>query len=66
MKRRVITTEAELAELPNTAVIRDKYGDVSERRSGMWCSHETAPLSDHQMAKYLPAKVLDEGPSGQG
>lgn len=61
MTPRMITTEAELRQLPNTAVIRDKHGDVSEKRAGAWCSHETKPLNDHYMARYLPAKVLDEG-----
>lgn len=51
----------DLAALPNTAVIRDKSGDVYERRAGEWCGYETRPLNDQQMAKYVPIIVLDSG-----
>lgn len=59
-KPRTVTTVEELAKLPDTAVIRDKFGDVNERRAGKWCGYEQAPLSDQRMGKYLPATVLDE------
>lgn len=61
-KPRVITEEADLAALPNSAVIRDSEGDVAEKRGGDWCGYE-AFLTDHQQAKFLPATVLDEGDS---
>ncbi|AYN57324.1 hypothetical protein PBI_BRIDGETTE_58 [Arthrobacter phage Bridgette] len=55
-----ITTLAELEALPDESVIRDFSGDVAEKRAGVWCSYETAPMSDTRMAKYLPGIVLHE------
>lgn len=60
LESRTVTTVEELAKLPDTAVIRDKFGEVNERRAGKWCGYEQAPLSDQRMGKYLPATVLDE------
>lgn len=57
---RTITTLAELEELPNGSVIRDRMGDVSERRGGRWCAYETATMKSEWLRKYLPATVLKE------
>lgn len=60
-KPRTITTVKELVALPNSAVIRDRAKDVAEKRGGLWCQYETSDMTDSQMAKFLPATVLDEG-----
>lgn len=57
---RTITTLDELDALPDGAVILDEDNDVSRRRGGLWCGHETAALTSVRMAKFLPAAVLLE------
>lgn len=59
-KPRTVTTVEELAALPNAAVIRDRARDVAEKRGGLWCQYETSDMTDKQMAKFLPATVLEE------
>jgi hypothetical protein len=61
MNARTITTREELEALPDGGVILDKFGDVSQRRGGEWCSYETAPATDREVTKWLPATVLHEG-----
>jgi hypothetical protein len=60
-KPRTITTREEVEALWDGSVVSDSAGDVSEKRGGLWCSYETAPMSDSRLAKYLPATVLHEG-----
>ena len=59
-KPRTVTTGAELDALSDGSVLRDKFGDVIEKRGGKWCGYEQAPISDRIQAKYLPAAVLYE------
>jgi len=59
-KPRTITTRTELEALPDESVILDRDGDVFQRRGGDWCSYETRPAVDQQVAKWLPAAVLYE------
>lgn len=54
----VVESEAQLHDLPDMAVIIDKFGDVLQSRGGWWCGYESAELDHHQMAKYLPAKII--------
>jgi hypothetical protein len=61
MKKQIVDNWLDLAALPDTAVIRDRDGDVFERRGGVWCGYEVANLSDNLMAKMLPVTVLDNG-----
>lgn len=53
-----VTTRDELDALPEDAVILDRFGDVSQRRGGLWCAYETAPVGDDFMQRCLPALVL--------
>ncbi|WP_395705454.1 hypothetical protein [Rhodococcus ruber] len=53
-----VTAVDELDSLPNESVIRDRFGDVFEKRADKWCGYETEALSSHAMRKYLPATVL--------
>ena len=53
-----VETVEGLIALGDGAVIRDKYGDVSEKRGGLWCGYETVPFSSHFMSKFLPARVI--------
>jgi len=55
---RFITTETELDELPGLSVVMDAHGDVSQKRGGLWCGYETAPLTSHQLAKSGPFTVI--------
>lgn len=55
---RSVTAVEELDSLPNESVVRDRFGDVFEKRADKWCGYETAALSSHAMRKYLPATVL--------
>lgn len=55
--RRIRTVE-ELAPLPETSVVIDKHGDVSQKRGHLWCSYETARMTSHQLAKSLPAQLI--------
>lgn len=59
-KPRTITTKQEVEALPDGSVIRDGAGDVTEKRGGVWCSYETAPMTGRQLAKYMPIEVLWE------
>lgn len=63
---RVITTEQELIDLPNTSLIRNDYGDVYERRpeDARWdkgkhfrCLTEATEVGDYDMyaASQMPA-----------
>lgn len=61
MKKQAANDWFDLISLADTAVIRDKHGDVFEKRGGLWCGHETKPLNDNEMRKFLPAIVLDNG-----
>lgn len=61
MKKQIANDYVDLVGLPDTAVIRDKQGDVFERRGGVWCGFECMPLTDMEMVKFLPATVLDNG-----
>ena len=54
----VVDTVEGLIALGDGTVIRDKHGDVSEKRGGLWCGYETAPCDAHRMSKYLPARVI--------
>lgn len=54
----VVESEAQLHDLPDMAVIIDQFGDVLQLRGGWWCGYESAELDHHQMAKYLPAKII--------
>lgn len=54
----VVETVQGLIALGDGVVIRDKYGDVSEKRGGLWCGYETAPCDAHRMSKFLPARVI--------
>jgi len=62
-KPRTITDRAEVEALPDGSVVADSAGDVSEKRGGLWCSYETAPMTDARLSKYLPATVLWEDES---
>lgn len=53
-----VTAVDELDSLPDESVVRDRFGDVFEKRADKWCGYETAALSSHAMRKYLPATVL--------
>ena len=53
-----VETVEGLIALGDGSVIRDKYGDVSEKRGGLWCGYETVPFSSHFMSKFLPARVI--------
>lgn len=53
-----VSTETELAALPDGAVILDREGDVTQRRGGGWCGYETNRMSDHYMGRFLPAAIL--------
>ena len=57
---RVVTTVSELDALPDKAVVRDSSGDVAEKRGSVWCAFETAPMTNHRLAKYAPILVLHE------
>jgi hypothetical protein len=59
--KQTIDNWLDLASLPDTAVIRDKQGDVFEKRGRVWCGHECIRMNDTEMAKFLPALVLDNG-----
>jgi len=59
-KPRTITTRAEVEALGDGSVVADSAGDVSEKRGGLWCSYETAPMTDARLSKYLPVTVLHE------
>jgi hypothetical protein len=59
-KPRTVSTKEEIEALPDEAVIRDSAGDVAEKRGGVWCSYETAPMTSRQLAKYTPLDVLSE------
>jgi hypothetical protein len=60
-KSRTITTREEVDDLMEGAIIIDACGDVSQLRSGHWCSYETRPMESRMVAKWLPATVLHEG-----
>jgi hypothetical protein len=62
-KPRTITTAEELDALTDGAVVIDDSGDVSQLRGGFWCSYETGPMTNHRLAKYLPATVIHEARS---
>lgn len=57
------TTKEEIEALTDGSIIRDSAGDVAEKRGGVWCSYETAPMSNERLAKYTPITVLHEGES---
>ena len=56
--RPVVETVEELVELPVGTVIRDKYGDVSEKRNGWWISYAPELIHTANMAYALPARVI--------
>jgi len=62
-KPRTITTLEEVEALTDGSVLIDSHGDVANLRDDFWFSYETAPMTHHRMAKYLPATVLYEGVS---
>lgn len=59
-KPRPVNTAEELEALPDGSVVRDSSGDVAEKRGGVWCAFETAPMTNHRLAKYTPIIVLHE------
>jgi len=59
-KPRTITTREEVEALADGSVLIDSHGDVANLRDDFWFSYETAPMTHHRMAKYLPATVLYE------
>lgn len=57
---RTVTTKEELEALPDGSIIGDSAGDVAEKRGGVWCAYETAPMTNARLAKYTPITVLHE------
>ena len=61
-KPRTVTTSDELLELPEHSVVLDAEGDVSQKRGGLWCGYETAPINSNKLARIAsPLTVLKEG-----
>lgn len=50
-------TAKDLDALPELARVTDAYGDVSEKRNGLWHSFETAPLWPAKLVKYGPIRL---------
>lgn len=58
---RTITTADELLALPEASVVLDHEGDVSQKRDGLWCGYETAPINSNKLARLAsPFTVLSE------
>jgi hypothetical protein len=54
----------EIEALPDRTVIRDKQGDVWERRGKLWCSYEMSPCDSVLVSrKWAPVTVLHRGVS---
>lgn len=59
---RTVATAEELRSLPEGAMVIDREGDVSQKRGGLWCGYETAPLNSNRLARLgSPFTVLNEG-----
>lgn len=56
---RWITSVEELEDAPDGTVIMDRMEDVAQKRGGLWCLFETAPLTDRLMGRSLPARILE-------
>lgn len=54
-----VLTRDELEDLPDGTVIMDVMEDVTQKRGGLWCSFETAPMTDSIMAHSLPARIME-------
>lgn len=65
MKTRGLTV-AELDALSEGTRVVDAYGDVSEKRNGLWHSRETAPLGSSKLSKYGPVRLLSEPEVSEG
>lgn len=52
----------DIEALPDRTVIRDKQGDVWERRGKLWCSYEMSPCDSVLVSrKWAPVTVLHRG-----
>lgn len=61
VKPRIINSREELDGLPEESVVIDYEGDVSQKRGGLWCGYETAPLNSTRLARIAgPFTVLYE------
>ena len=60
-KPRTIKSADELLALPEASVVLDYEGDVSQKRDGLWCGYETAPINSNKLARIAgPFTVLWE------
>ena len=60
-KPRIINSREELDGLPEESVVIDYEGDVRQKRGGLWCGYETAPLNSTRLARIAgPFTVLYE------
>jgi hypothetical protein len=60
-KPRTINSADELLSLPESSVVLDYEGDVSQKRGGLWCGYETAPINSNKLARMAgPVTVLWE------
>jgi hypothetical protein len=60
-KPRIINSADELLALPEASVVLDYEGDVSQKRGGLWCGYETAPINSNKLARIAgPFTVLYE------
>jgi hypothetical protein len=63
---RIINSADELLALPEASVVLDYEGDVSQKRDGLWCGYETAPLNSNKLARIAgPFTVLHEPEADQ-
>lgn len=61
-KPQQITTADELLNLTEGSVVIDSEGDVSQKRGGLWCGYETAPINSNKLARMAsPFTVLQVG-----
>lgn len=47
-----VRTATELEALPEMSVVIDGNYDVSQKRGGLWCGYEAAPLTSTKLIKF--------------
>lgn len=47
-----VRTATELEALPEMSVVIDGNDDVSQKRGGLWCGYEAAPLTSTKLIKF--------------
>lgn len=58
----VALTQAQIEELPTSAVLLDAEGDLWQRRFGRWCAYACDPVDSQELAAFGPFTVYVRSP----